>query len=82
MMEAVGVKSYVIFIPGHALPAIQLPESGDIVPIESTGVEYGDIFGPEQAIEYAKDELNDDENYPQTWIDLELWWRRGVVPPW
>ncbi|MCS7175513.1 transglutaminase domain-containing protein [Pseudothermotoga sp.] len=35
--RAVDLKTYIVVVPGHAFPVVELP-SGDILPIESTGI--------------------------------------------
>ena len=57
MMESVGIKSYIYLIPGHAIPAIALPNSGTIYPIESTFLDKNYAWGHyQQAITQATPE--------------------------
>jgi hypothetical protein len=94
IMEAVGIKSYVALIPGHAIPAIVLPGSGDLYAIESTFIdqEYALSHFPgetspdvtaEECVFMAKDELEGammEGNY--ILIDIEKSWEQGVMPIW
>jgi hypothetical protein len=94
LMEAVGIKSYVALIPGHAIPVIELPSSGDLFPIEFTFVdkEYALSHYPgetspdvtaEECVNIATDELNtavDEGSF--ILIDIEKSWQQGVMPIW
>lgn len=94
LMEAVGVRSYVALIPGHAIPVVELPESGDWYAIESTfldkeyclthqpGVTSADVT-PEECIDIASSELDSAEGEGTVvLIDPERWWKAGVMPTW
>jgi len=84
MTEAVGIKSYVVFLPGHAVPMIELPESGDLVPIEATAIEDTEFIttadhwipSAQESIDEAKAE---DKYLP---VDLETCWENGMMPSW
>lgn len=94
LMEAVGIKSYVALIPGHAIPLIELPNSGDIYAIESTFVDqdyalshFPDVVSPEvtasECVDIAASEINQSmEEGSYILIDLEAEWGRGMVPIW
>jgi len=94
LTEAVGIKSYTALIPGHAIPLVRLPESGDLVPIESTFVDkdfaishYPGVTSPEvtaeECIAIANDSLDEAYNSGQLiLIDPEYWWEQGVMPAW
>ncbi len=94
LMEAVGIKSYVALIPGHAIPVVELPESGDLYAIESTFIDkeyaldkFGDSVSPEvlasECIKIAGKELEDAENDGAIiYINPEYWWKAGVIPSW
>lgn len=94
LMEAVGVKSYVAIIPGHAIPLIQLPESGDTYAIESTFLDkeyalskHGDAVSPtvssEECITLGKQQIEGaQEDGSIIMIDPEYWWKAGVMPSW
>lgn len=94
IMEALNVKSYVALIPGHAIPVIQLPESGDLIPIESTFLDkeyalshYPGLTTPDvtadECITDAVKTLNDaQEKGEMILVDIRYWWEAGVVPPW
>jgi len=94
LMEAVGVKSYVALIPGHAIPLIELPESGDLYAIESTWIDKdfavskypdmvsGDVTASE-SISAAKDELDKaQKDGTMILVNPEYWWKAGVMPSW
>jgi hypothetical protein len=94
LMEAVGIKSYVALVPGHAIPLIQLPGSGDIIPIESTFIdqEYALSHFPgttspdvtaEECIGLAQGEIDQYSNEGKlVLVDPEYWWQAGVMPSW
>jgi hypothetical protein len=94
LMEAVGIKSYVALIPGHAIPVIELPGSGELYPIESTFVDKDytlshfpgetspDVTAAE-CVDIAISELNnaiDEGNF--IFIDIQKSWEQGVMPIW
>ena len=94
LMEAVGIKSYVALIPGHAIPIIELPNSGEMYAIESTFIDkdYALSHFPgetsaevtaQECIDIAADEINtamDEGSY--ILIDIEKSWEQGVMPIW
>jgi hypothetical protein len=94
LMEAVGIKSYVALVPGHAIPLIQLPGSGDIIPIESTFIdqEYALSHYPgetsqnvtaEECVKVAKSEIDQySKEGKLVLVDPEYWWQAGVMPSW
>jgi hypothetical protein len=94
LMEAVGVKSYVALIPGHAIPIVELPESGDIYAIESTFIDkeyavtkHGDVVSPDvtadECITLAKQQIDKaQEDGTIIMINPEYWWQAGVMPSW
>lgn len=95
LLEAVGIKSYLALIPGHAIPIVQLPNSGDIFAIESTFVDkdyalqhYADIgLSPEvtaeECIQVAAQLIDENESEGLLiMVDPEYWWNEGVRPPW
>lgn len=92
LMEAVGIRSYVALIPGHAIPIIQCPVSGETYAIESTFIDkdyalshFPDVTSPEvtaeECISLAMDTL-DQSAYDGMLIliDPEYWWEHGVMP--
>jgi hypothetical protein len=94
LMEAVGIRSYVALIPGHAIPVIQLPQSGRPFAIEATFIDrdyalshYPGQTGPEvtaqECMDMAEMEIYDaisDGSY--ILIDIEKSWENGVMPIW
>jgi hypothetical protein len=94
LMQAVGIRSYVALIPGHAIPIIELPNSGVLYAIESTFIDrdYALSHFPgetspevtaEECIDMAALEINmaiEDGSY--ILIDIERSWRQGVMPIW
>lgn len=94
LMEAIGVKSYVAIIPGHVIPLVQLPESGDLYAIESTfldrdyalakhGSAVSQEVTAEECVEVAAAEISNAQEEGQiVFIDPGYWWEAGVMPTW
>lgn len=94
MMEAIGVKSYVALIPGHAIPLVEMPESGDVYAIEATFLDkdyalskHGDVVSQDvsasECIDLASDEINQAEKIGEiVMINPGYWWKEGVMPSW
>lgn len=94
LMQAVGIKTYVALIPGHAIPMIELPGSGDWYGIESTFIdqEYTLSHFPgetspevtaEECVDIAADEINGAiREGTYILIDIEKSWQQGVMPIW
>jgi len=84
MVQAIGLKTYMVLIPGHAFPAVQLP-SGNYLPVESTGVGGGKRYGTssfEQVIQIATENYQKAEQDGRIIIvDIESAWNRGVSNP-
>lgn len=84
MTEAVGIKSYVVFLPGHAVPMIELPESEEMVPIESTAIEDTEFLSTaDYWVSSAQDSVDEGkEEGKYIAVDLEACWKNGIMPPW
>lgn len=94
LMEAVGVRSYVALIPGHAIPLVELPSSGQLFAIESTFIDKEYALShfqgltspevtPEECLTVAQQQLQEAESTGQLiLVDPEYWWKNGVVPSW
>jgi len=84
MAHSVGLKPYMVLIPGHAFALIRLP-SGNLLPIETTGVGGGKTHGStpfdgvvESAVETYKKAAAEGRVLE---IDIEDCWTRGVSSP-
>lgn len=82
--HSVGLKPYMVLIPGHAFSLIRLP-SGNLLPVETTGVGGGLRFGStpfekvvEQATETYKKAADDGRVLE---IGIEDYWSRGISSP-
>lgn len=73
-----GLKAYVILMPGHAFPVIELP-SGNLVPVESTTLNWDATF--DQAVESGMNTYETAMAGPNLWIDIGTLQAEGVVPP-
>lgn len=94
LMEAVSVRSYIILIPGHAIPAVLLPESGEILPIESTFMDVDFVLThypgltssqvtAEECINISIDIVNKNiDEGTCIIVDIQEQWENGVVPTW
>ncbi|NPV54352.1 MAG: transglutaminase domain-containing protein [Firmicutes bacterium] len=82
--EAVGLRAYLLVIPGHVYPLIELP-SGQILPVETTGVAgaaVGKSVTFEEAVKIGQKNLPKDLNEkPHFLVDLREMWRQGVSSP-
>jgi hypothetical protein len=83
--ETAGLKASIILIPGHAFPAVRLPQSGQLIFVETTGCGGGTLATSRDyafAVSYAT------QNF-QNWAKLGLLMKidigqlrlRGVTPP-
>jgi hypothetical protein len=80
MCEAVGLKTYIFLLPGHAIPIVEMPQSGEMVPIESTMVADA---SPAQAYQSAMQTVNKQiQEGTFIVVNPREWWKAGVVPPW
>jgi len=94
LMEAVGVKSYVAIVPGHAIPVMEEPVSGKIWPIESTFIDKDyalshfpgktspDVTAEECVVTAGEYLLKMKEEGTLLMVDPEYWWNAGVMPSW
>ncbi len=84
MAHAIGLNPYMVLVPGHAFPAVDLPDGG-FVAVETTGVGGGQRFGStpwDQVLQSAM------ENYQKNMekgeiviVNIEDAWTRGVSNP-
>jgi transglutaminase-like putative cysteine protease len=80
MLEAVGIKTYLLMSQGHCQFAFQLPESGDIYPVEETAIQNVDL---PTAIDYAFQTVEEQQNEGTFFmVDVQEQWANGVVPAW
>lgn len=84
MAHSVGLKPYMVLIPGHAFSLIRLP-SGNLLPIENTGIGGGKRAG---SAPFDKVVAAATETYKKAAtegrvleIDIEDCWARGVSSP-
>ncbi|QDA32125.1 cysteine protease [Thermococcus indicus] len=74
-----GLKAYIVLMPGHAFPLIELP-SGAVIPVEATAINQGVSFqeavqiGMEKSWKMAMDG-------PHDIIDVAEEHSTGIVPP-
>lgn len=81
--QAVNLKSFIVVIPGHAFPVILLP-SGDILPIEATGLggaAVGKSASFEQAVHSAEETLGKLQLGKFFIVDVSEMQKNGVLPP-
>lgn len=81
--QAVSLKSYVVVIPGHAFPVIELP-SGSLLPIESTGLggpAVGKSMTFEKAVETATETLKKLEFGKFFVVNVAELQRQGILSP-
>jgi hypothetical protein len=83
LCEAVDIKTYLTLCTSHCFFAIQLPESGQIIPVEATAVGAGEGVTLDWAIDMAYEEVAE-ETAQGTFmlIDVREQWEEGMVPAW
>jgi len=84
MAHAVGLKPFVVIVPGHAFCAVELP-GGDILPVETTGVRGGlqeSATAFDNALAFGQSILDEAEKDGTIiTIDVRDLWTRGVANP-
>ncbi len=73
-----GLKAYIVLIPGHAFPLIELP-SGTIIPVEATAINDGISF--QEAVQAGVNTWQKAMGGPHTIIDIAELHSEGIVPP-
>jgi len=74
-----GLKAYIVLIPGHAFPLIELP-SGTIIPVETTAINDGASF--QEAVQVGvQKSWQMAMSGPHIIIDVASLHASGVVPP-
>ena len=73
-----GLKAYIVLIPGHAFPLIELP-SGSIIPVEATTINDGVSF--QEAVQAGVNTWQKAMGGPHTIIDIAELHSEGIVPP-
>ncbi|MEB3773217.1 MAG: hypothetical protein GSR82_06010, partial [Desulfurococcales archaeon] len=73
-----GLKAYIILIPGHAFPVVELP-SGQLVPIESTLLNSKTSF--EAAVQTGVENFQKAMQGPHLIVDIQSLQASGIVPP-
>ncbi len=93
LLESVSIRTAIFLVPGHAIPAVWLPESQTWMPIESTFMDlafvqshYGNVdpqVTADECISIAEDYINQNiQNGTCIIMDVEQAWQNGVVPSW
>src|SRR5208282_3488720 len=90
IVSAYSLQVYVFLLPGHAIPVVQLPQSKQYLPIESTAIGNNPWFDgknlplvrtPQDAIKVAVTEVqNALKTNQHTAIDVNANWKAGVIP--
>jgi len=82
LAEAVGIKTYLVLSEGHCQVAFELPESGDIYPLEETEVGIAGVtaaMAVSDASDWMNQQIDQGTFFP---IDVREQWQNGVVPSW
>ncbi|MBI5367861.1 MAG: hypothetical protein HZA54_12550 [Planctomycetes bacterium] len=84
MLHEIGLKPYLMVIPGHCFPAVEFP-GGQLVAVESTGVgggRSGNHMDFDTALRAGMKELEESvQSGLYQKIDIEDCWARGIAPP-
>ncbi|WP_297487751.1 cysteine protease [Thermococcus sp.] len=73
-----GLKAYLVLIPGHAFPLIQLP-SGSIIPVEATTINDGVSF--QEAVQAGVNTWQKAVSGPHIIVDIAEMHSKGIIPP-
>ncbi len=73
-----GLKAYIVFMPGHAFPLIQLP-SGSIIPVEATAINSKVSF--QDAVKMGLQTWQKATQGPYQVIDIAEYQSDGIIPP-
>ncbi len=81
LLSAQGlVHTYIVLVPGHAFPIVRLPESGAMIPVETTTLNSGASL--REAIQTAVyNWQNRFSKGPYLIVDVYSWQASGVTPP-
>lgn len=85
--EAVGLKTMLVVIPGHAFPVVILP-GGGLLPVECTGISGAAVGEPQvkaisfdKAVELGSKQLQQLQVGMYYTVDVQKMWQQGVVSP-
>ncbi len=71
---------YIMLVPGHAFPMIRLPQSGSLIPVETTTLNQGATF--QEAVQTAiYNWQNRFSKGPYIPIPIKIWQASGITPP-
>jgi len=73
-----GLKAYIVLMPGHAFPLIELP-SGTIIPVEATTINDGVSF--QEAVQTGVSTWQKAMSGPHIIIDIAELQSEGIIPP-
>jgi hypothetical protein len=76
---AQGLKAYIVLMPGHAFTIVELPESGSIIPIETTALNQQASFN--EAIQSGVKTFQEAMNGPHIIVDVQQLQAAGITPP-
>ncbi len=82
LAEAVGIKTYLALSEGHCQVAFELPESGDIYPLEETEVGIAGVtaaMAADDASNWISEQIDQGTFFS---VDVREQWGNGVVPSW
>ncbi|AGT36213.1 MAG: hypothetical protein QXX32_04455 [Thermofilum sp.] len=76
---AQGLDAYVVLMPGHAFTVVVLPQSRQIIPIETTTLNQKVSF--EEAVQVGVKVLKEAINGPHYVVDIKGFQALGITPP-
>lgn len=81
MANALGLKPFLVLVPGHCFPYVELP-SGQIAVVEATGVGGDDKqFTFDEALDYGKKEWEACQSGETCVLDVQDLWTKGISNP-
>lgn len=82
LLEAVGIKTYLILLAGHCIPAMEMPDSEDIYYVESTFLRLPNARLTDACNSAYHTYHENKKNDTYMWVDVEEAWADGFVPSW
>jgi hypothetical protein len=80
LCQAVGLEAVLYSVPSHCFPAVKLPKSGRIVPLESTLIGRASFEDANRHAMENQFKLMDEGRKPFTKVDIALVQKQGALP--
>ncbi len=80
LCQAVGLEPVLYTVPGHCFPAVRLPKSGRIIPVEATLIGRASFEDANLTAMEKQFKLMDEGKKPFTKVDIALVQKLGALP--